>query len=529
MFKPGRKEQQLSIDDRFLDFPKYILEALQKSFAESFYTDIFLKVNEDHFSVLYSETFSRPNKPVNILVSLLILKELHNLSDEELLSSFYFDYRYQYALGIENFEKEKICINTLTNFRQRLVEYEVTMGIDLLKAEVDALSAQLADLIELDKSMARMDSFLLSSSCKKLSRLELVYRVVQQMIQATHKVDPTLVPEHLQEYLKSEHKNKTIYHAKSSEAGDKLATQFENATELYQHLFNKDKCREMKEFKVLTRLLNEQCIETEEGFLIPLEGKELSPSNLQNPSDPDATYRYKNGKGDVGYVVNLVEVRDKAKNVGLILSHDVQNNLYSDAEFGENFLDQDSLANEIDVLSADGAYYRQESLEKAKNKDIEMSVSTMTGRKPSKDKLPTNQFQIDETSVITACPAGYQPVLSKYDAEKKTYTAKFNKENCASCPLLDQCPVQQQKKFNTVRFSENKLQTDIVRSEMNSERHYLLSNFRAGVEGIVSALRRGFKIDDIPIRGLVRSKIWIHSKILAYNFRAVTKYRARTA
>ncbi|WP_369751114.1 hypothetical protein [Paenisporosarcina sp. TG20] len=64
---------------------------------------------------------------------------------------------------------------------------------------------------------------------------------------------------------------------------------------------------------------------------------------------------------------------------------------------------------------------------------------------------------------------------------------------------------------------------------MNSERHYLLSNFRAGVEGIVSAPRRGFKIDDIPVRGLVRSKIWIHAKIMAYNFKAVTKYRAKIA
>ncbi|MBE1557194.1 hypothetical protein H4683_004333, partial [Filibacter limicola] len=70
MFKPGRKEKQFSLDDRFLTFPKYIVEALQKSFAEDFFTTIFLKINEDHFSVLYSETFSRPNKPVNILVSL---------------------------------------------------------------------------------------------------------------------------------------------------------------------------------------------------------------------------------------------------------------------------------------------------------------------------------------------------------------------------------------------------------------------------------------------------------------------------
>ena len=76
------------------------------------------------------------------------------------------------------------------------------------------------------------------------------------MIQATRKVDLALVPGHLQAYLKGEHKNKTIYHAKSSEAGGKLAIQFENAAELYQHLFNKSGFREMKESQVLTRLLN---------------------------------------------------------------------------------------------------------------------------------------------------------------------------------------------------------------------------------------------------------------------------------
>jgi len=109
------------------------------------------------------------DKPVRKPLPVLSLR----LPLERRLPSLYFDYRYQYALGIENFEKERICINTLTNFRQRLVEYEVETGIDLLKSEVDELSAQLADLIKLDKSMARMDSFLLSSSCKKLSRLEL--------------------------------------------------------------------------------------------------------------------------------------------------------------------------------------------------------------------------------------------------------------------------------------------------------------------------------------------------------------------
>jgi hypothetical protein len=89
--------------------------------------------------------------------------------------------------------------------------------------------------------------------------------------------------------------------------------------------------------------------------------------------------------------------------------------------------------------------------------------------------------------------------------------------------------MKEQQKYNNVRFTETKLQSDTMRSSMGTERHWELSKFRAGVEGVVSALRRGFQIDDLPVRGLLRSKIWIHAKILAYNFKSVTKYRARTA
>lgn len=529
MFKHGRKEQQISIEDRFLNLPQYVLETLQKSWAEDFYNDIFLKINEDRFSLLYSDAYSRPNKPVNILISLLILKELHGLTDEQLMGSLYFDYRYQYALGIGDFEKEKICINTLTNFRKRLVEHEVTTKEDLLKEEVNILSQRLAEIIELDKSMARMDSFMLSSSCKKLTRLELVYKVVQQMVKALYKNNPSYLPDSFQEYLKEEHKNQTLYHVQNNEVGTKLDVQFEHAVKLYRHVVTIAECEEMKEFKLLHRLINEQCFETEEGVVIPIEAKRISPNSLQNPSDPDATYRNKSGKRNVGYAVNLVEVRDKEKRTGLILSHDVQNNLYSDANFGEDFFNHDPLSNEIKTLAADGAYNRQSTVQHAKEKEVEFNLSNMTGRKPSKEKRSVHEFERDENKLITQCPAGQKPIFSKFDSKKEVYNAKFSKSACAICPIKDECPVQKQKKYNTVRFTEKELQSNILRSEMHSERHQELSKFRAGVEGIVSALRRGFAMDNIPIRGLVRSKIWVHTKVLAYNFKSVVKYKANMA
>lgn len=278
----------------------------------------------------------------------------------------------------------------------------------------------------------------------------------------------------------------------------------------------------------LDRLLQEQCVETENSVLVPIDGKQLNSTILQNPSDPDATFRKKGNDEHIGYSCNFVKVRDQAKETSLILNHELKPNTYHDTTFGEHFIKNHSLAREIDVLAVDGAYYSQETVEAAKEKEMEINFSQMTGRKVSEQKLGTNEFVIDD-DFITHCPAGHSAVESIYDDEKQTYRAKFEKQLCNQCPLKNQCPIQEQKHFNAVRFTKNKRQTDEVRSQMGSERHKELSNFRAGAEGIPSALRRGYGIDRIPVRGFVRSKIWIRAKIMAYNFKSLLRYSLKTA
>ena len=69
-----------------------------------------------------------------------MLKELHGLTDDALIASLFFDYRFQYALGISDIESEGICINTLTNFRLRLLQHEANHGEDLFEQEMKTLS-----------------------------------------------------------------------------------------------------------------------------------------------------------------------------------------------------------------------------------------------------------------------------------------------------------------------------------------------------------------------------------------------------
>lgn len=46
-----------------------------------------------------------------------------------------------------------------------------------MKQEVEALSQRISESLEIDRKLMRMGSFMISSSCKKLSRIEPAYSV----------------------------------------------------------------------------------------------------------------------------------------------------------------------------------------------------------------------------------------------------------------------------------------------------------------------------------------------------------------
>ncbi|MFA1822272.1 transposase [Virgibacillus oceani] len=220
-----------------------------------------------------------------------------------------------------------------------------------------------------------------------------------------------------------------------------------------------------------------------------------------------------------------MEVHDPEKETGLIMHADLKENTYSVAQFGEDFVKNHPLADEIDTLAVDGAYYRQETVKHADKKNLEINFSQMTGRAVSDDYIGVDRFEIDpETHKVVKCPQGFEPTFSIYDPEKEIYTAKFYKEHCQQCPLLEECQVKEQKKAYHISFSENKRRTDQTRANIGSDRHQELSNYRAGVEGVPSVLKRAYQLQHLPVRGQVRSKIWIYGSIIAQNFKRCTKH-----
>ena len=193
--------QQTSLFEPINQMPKYLQDILNKSWAKAFNDYIFPQINEERFSVLYSNKASRPNTPINVILGLLIIKEIFQQTDEELIGSIHFDVRYQYALNTTNYETQPVSINTLTNFRNRLVEYESSTNEDLIKAEVEALSESIAKYLSVDNKKVRVDSLMVSSSCKKLSRIELVYSINSRLIKFLNKTNPVIISDELKPYL----------------------------------------------------------------------------------------------------------------------------------------------------------------------------------------------------------------------------------------------------------------------------------------------------------------------------------------
>jgi len=132
-------------------------------------------------------------------------------------------------------------------------------------------------------------------------------------------------------YLDESHYNDTIYRSRDKDLNSKIKRVLKDGLKLYSLYRKNKKISKTEEFKLLSRTLKEQ---TQKGSI--KSSKEISPDSLQNPTDPDATYRNKGKKKHIGYAVNLVEKFDDKNR--MITGYDLKKNTYSDQKFAKDTL-----------------------------------------------------------------------------------------------------------------------------------------------------------------------------------------------
>ena len=518
-FKANNAEyQQMSMMDSFTGLTPRELKFLEKSWAKYFGDYIFPKINEAPFAVLYSSKDSRPNCPVNIQVGALMLKELNGMSDDDILQALMFDVRFQYALHTTTYDEQPLSDRTLGRFRERCASYETATGKDLIGDAIKELSGQMAEMMKIDRSLKRMDSLMIASNIKKMSRLELLYTVVANMVKEVVENGVTL-PEGLEHYTDSGDRNVVIYHNRGEDTAERISKILNEARIL------KDFCEpdydESSNYQMLLRVLQEQTVEENGEYRLRTKEDGGMDSNIvQNPSDPDATFREKAGREHRGYAANVLE--SSGENGSIIEDFQLEKNNYSDNAFLKDELEALGKQQDTVTIVADGAYGSSESRKLAEENNITIVNTNLTGRE-SEDIAADFIFSEDGTSVLS-CPAGHKPKSCSYNKTTGQCAVSFHRKHCESCPFRDKCRPKESKKTFKKIVSVKSKQRAIQQRSRNTDDFKAMSHFRNGVESVPSILRRKYHVDKMPVRGLIRVRMFFAFKIGALNFNRFCTY-----
>ena len=254
--------QQISIFDATANLTQREIKMLEKSWAKYFSENIFPAIDEEPFRVLYSDRPARHNTPVNVIIGALIIKEVFQLTDEEIVETLPFDIRYQYALHTTSFEEQPLNDRTLGRFRARCNVYEERTGIDLIH---QCLSSEMAKMMKINTGMRRMDSLMVASNIKKMSRLELLYTCVANLAKLMHKAEDCAFPKSLIHYTEEDDHNRVLYHTRSEDTEGKITQVLKDAAQIITACGSR--YDESSEYQLLIRVIGEQTDKGPDGNL----------------------------------------------------------------------------------------------------------------------------------------------------------------------------------------------------------------------------------------------------------------------
>lgn len=511
--------QQLSFNDSLFSLTDREKKTLENSWAKIFADEIFPAIDEERFSVLYSDKSSRPNTPVNIIVSALIIKELFDYSDDEMVENLMLDLHLQYALHTTSFAEQPLSDKSLSRFRNRCYAYETAHGVDLFHDCVKDLSAKIAKLLSLSGRIKRMDSMMIESNIRFLSRMELIYTCISKLVLYLKKNDPDKVTESLEHYADPNDYNRIFYHQRNDDMAQIIKTLLDDSDSLLD-ICNSD-YDEVTEYQLFVRCLSDQTVvEGDKRRLRTKEDGTMNSSALQNPSDPDATYRNKAGKLHRGYTANLEET--VGRNGSVVTDYQYDKNIHTDSQFLQESLNSMEKSAEEVVLVTDGGYDGQDNIALAREKNVKLVTTALIG-KEAPDVLADFVFNEDGTKLLK-CAAGHTPKSQSYTKTTKQCNVSFDRNHCVGCPYQNQCRPKIYKKVAKFITSKNASNRAKSQRYMQSDEFSNYAKLRNGVETVPSNLRKNYYLDKLP-RGRQRGKFFFGGKIAALNFRKLFNYR----
>ncbi|MDP3184299.1 MAG: transposase, partial [Anaerolineales bacterium] len=306
MFKKNHRHLQIPLTSHVDELPEKLRKRLENSWAGTYYREVFCRLDEKPFEVLYADFPSRPNVPVNVLDGLEFLKAANGWTDEEMYDAFCYDVQVRYALGYRQLGDGDFDLRTLYYFRERLSRHMQETGVNLLDEAFEQVTVAQIAAFQLKTGKQRMDSTQLASNIRQMGRVQLLVEVLQRVQRMLSAADQERYAELFAPYIKG-HAGQYVYHMKNEEVGTHLQRIGEDMAYLLSEL--KAGYASETAYQVLERVFGEH-FRVKERKVTVKGAEELSASSLQSPDDLEATYREKSGQGYRGYVANLSETCD---------------------------------------------------------------------------------------------------------------------------------------------------------------------------------------------------------------------------
>ncbi|MEK7251232.1 MAG: transposase [Bacteroidota bacterium] len=522
MFKKNQKHKQADIFGFSSILPASYVEEIEESTEKSFYDLIFSQIREEDFSCLYSDKFSRPNAPINCIIGSILLQQNHHWTIDGLFENIKFNLLTKVALGLQTIHEMPFNQATFFNTQNRLNDYFVKTGINLLEKLFDHLTDDQLKMLKIKTNIQRTDSFQAASNIRRYSRLQLLVEMLIRIHRVLGDDDRKSFDDIFAPYV-----NKTsgqfIY--RLDQTG--IQTELENIGRIYQRIYTElfPRYHDVDIFTIFERVYTEHFTVVEEKITL-IDAKTLSTNTLQSPDDIEATYVKKKNTAYRGYAVNIVETCHPENQLNVITDISVSTNNVDDSKILHERLDVlKEKTPDIAELHNDGAYGSNDNDAKCLELGITQIQTAIRGKEAAiETTIQLNELSCQQTDVHcyhVSCP--HQTVVATKG--RKRFKAAFDNSLCAACPLNKQCNLitDRSNKHRLYYFSEKDFQRkkrahNIV--HIPPERRTL----RANIEATVSEFKRKMPDDKVKVRGQFKTMLFAIATGIGINFGRIVRY-----
>jgi hypothetical protein len=502
-------------------------QLLDESWAGLFQKEILPVLPVRAIMPYFNSSFGRPTKELYTVLGIHVLQQTFDFTDQEAIHQFAFNIQWHYALNIteESDSAKYISAKTLWSNRQLVAEN----GLEALI--LNAVTKKLVNVFKTDTSSQRIDSVQIKSNMRRLGRICIFTETIHKFLvnlKRGYRAGFDAVGKQIIEKYFTEKALGCFSMVKPSESQKTLADVSKDLHELVEQFKAVSEVTAMHSYKLMARVLNEQCDLSPSDAKEPVKvkkPKEIPSDSLQNPSDPDASYSGHKGQG---YQVQVMETfcddeAAKEQTLNLITHVNVEPAHNSDANALmpaiESVKEQGLMPKE---LLADSLYGGDDNEQAAAEKGVELVAPAMGSLK--NEEITLSDFEISEKNKIVGCPRGNAPVRIR--TKKQRVSVSFDLEHCQACPQREHCPVKEGKKFSYLRYTQKELRIAKRRAYERTDRFKDRYRWRAGVEATMSEYDRKTGVKRLRVRGLNAVRFCAVMKAVGVNIMRAAAVRA---